>query len=176
MGTRISIVRSGTSVVLAIVMAQAAQTHGAGGYLATVGPVPLRIQTARTVRNAVLPPLPAEPGSPANTAAPVQSASANTPLDTSAFLIPGSPLESILRYLSSARIQFGTVPSQSSQPANHIEELAPAADLLIITPQMLVDYFKPVPGSTNATVVVPVTFTPPTSAAPARSRATYNSQ
>ena len=57
----------------------------------------------------------------------------------------------------------------------------PADNLLVITPQMLAEYFKPFPGATNAggvSVFLPVQvgFTPPTDKAPVASRATYKVQ
>ncbi len=52
---------------------------------------------------------------------------------------------------------------------------------MIITQQMLAEYFKPAAGSTNAPGVsvflpVPVTFKPPTDAVAPRSRATYKTE
>jgi hypothetical protein len=53
-----------------------------------------------------------------------------------------------------------------------------ANELLVVTPEMLVDYFKPNNNSTNAAnvhVLVPVNFTPPASALMPSSQANYRS-
>jgi hypothetical protein len=58
--------------------------------------------------------------------------------------------------------------------------LRPADNLLVITPQMLTEFFKPFPNGTNGGVsgYVPVQigFTPPTEKNPPSSRATYKVQ
>jgi|GEM_PF-1049759 len=58
--------------------------------------------------------------------------------------------------------------------------VGPASDLLLVTPQMLVEFFKPVPGVTNTAplrVVVPmeVEFQPPLARPPTSSQAIYRS-
>jgi len=58
--------------------------------------------------------------------------------------------------------------------------VGPASDLLLVTPQMLVEFFKPVPGVTNTAplrVLVPmdVEFQPPLARPPASSQAIYRS-
>ncbi|MBC8095395.1 MAG: hypothetical protein H7Y43_06260 [Akkermansiaceae bacterium] len=61
--------------------------------------------------------------------------------------------------------------SETAQPA--------ANELLIVSPQMLIDYFKPMAGSTNGSgvsVLMPVNFTPATPAATPSSRAIYKTQ
>jgi hypothetical protein len=50
--------------------------------------------------------------------------------------------------------------------------------LLVVTPEMLVDYFKPNNNATNAAnihVLAPVNFTPPASASMPSSQAIYRS-
>jgi hypothetical protein len=62
---------------------------------------------------------------------------------------------------------------------NLTAETRPANDLLVVTPEMLVDYFKPGGDATNQTnvrVLAPVGFTPPPSAASPSSQAIYQSQ
>jgi len=58
--------------------------------------------------------------------------------------------------------------------------VGPASDLLLVTPQMLGEFFKPVPGVTNTAplrVLVPmdVEFQPPLARPPASSQAIYRS-
>lgn len=65
---------------------------------------------------------------------------------------------------------------------NSQSQIGSANDLLVVTPEMLVDYFKP--NQTNGTVtntddvrvLAPVDFTPPTSVASPSSKAIYISQ
>jgi hypothetical protein len=61
---------------------------------------------------------------------------------------------------------------------NSTDQTRSANDLLVVTPEMLVDYFKPNDNATNATdvrVLVPVNFTPPASASIPSSQAIYRS-
>lgn len=58
--------------------------------------------------------------------------------------------------------------------------IGPASEMLLVTPQMLVDFFKPMPGATNAApvrVLVPVDigFQPPLASPAPPSRAIYRS-
>jgi hypothetical protein len=55
------------------------------------------------------------------------------------------------------------LPEDANSFRNSPAATVPASDLLVITPQMLVDYFKPGQSPTNAanvSVLVPVGFTP----------------
>ena len=62
-------------------------------------------------------------------------------------------------------------PQPSAQPRA-------ANELLIISPQMLIEYFRPQAGATNAPVsaIVPVQFMPATPAAAPESRAIYKTE
>jgi hypothetical protein len=67
-------------------------------------------------------------------------------------------------------------PEDANSLTNSPAAPAPASDLLIITPQMLVDYFKPGQSPTNAanaSVLEPVGFTPAIPSAPPASDAAF---
>ncbi|MBC8094599.1 MAG: hypothetical protein H7Y43_02190, partial [Akkermansiaceae bacterium] len=153
-----------TARLLGFVMALSgfATAHAAGvGYLVKTGPVPLRFQPAVVQKAQVLMPLP--DNSPLNSVStpPVQPASE---LNSRGFALPHSPLEPLLNP--------GNMDSMLPQPlaqSQNSETAQPAAnELLIVSPQMLIDYFKPMAGSTNGagvSVLMPVNFTPATPAA-----------
>ena len=68
--------------------------------------------------------------------------------------------------------------SQENSSTKSTEQTKSANDLLEITPEMLVDYFKPNNYATNAAnvrVLAPVNFTPPASASMPSSQAIYRS-
>jgi hypothetical protein len=140
------------------------QAKGAA-YLPLVGPPPLRFEKAtvgaRTISwtpPALTPPavvietnlLPVTSAIPVNNVGPPSPA--NGPANT---LVP-LPQENL-----------STNSAVRNRSAN---------DLLVITPEMLVDYFKPNNNATNAAnvrVLVPVSFTPPASASIPSSQAIY---
>jgi hypothetical protein len=97
-------------------------------------------------------------------------------LQSETFALPGSPLIAALNGISPETIQpRASIP----QPVISGTESPAANDLLVITPQMLVEYFKPMSGTTNgsgAAVIVPVTFTPATPTAQPSSKAIYKTQ
>ena len=151
-------------VLVALVALMDLPARGAA-YLPIVGPPPLRFAPAKAGAKNVAwtPPTPtlptsvvetnksnATPAIPANNIAPpppaVEPASIPVPL----------PVENL---------------STNSTVQTH-----PANNLLVVTPEMLVDYFKPNNKATNAAnvrVLVPVNFTPPASASTPSSQAIY---
>ena len=72
------------------------------------------------------------------------------------------------------------VGSTSPPPGSVTNPISPASEMLFVTPQMLVEFFKPLPGSTNAgpvRVIVPVDigFQPPLGQPTPSSQAIYRS-
>jgi hypothetical protein len=155
------------------------------GYLATVGPVPLRFQP-RVTKIGILPPIsegsPVSEPKPEVPNPPPVSTSEPTPENTPAQEpIPAEPMPPL----------SDTPPVQPDQTPDSllpvIENPLPdpaqpprsANDLLVITPQILIEYFKPVGSSTNAagvSVLGPVNFTPPTPTIAPSSRAVYKTE
>jgi hypothetical protein len=145
------------------------------GYLASKyttppGPVTLRFQSPRSSNPVPLPPL-IEDDSNVPTA-DISNASEANPGWTNpnaSLMTPDDSMESML-------------PPLTNSSTNSFAPAATANDLLIITPQMMVDYFRPLHGSTNGvgvSVPVPVNFLPPivpAPAAPLSSSATYKVQ
>ena len=76
------------------------------------------------------------------------------------FLMPSRLWSSRLSGMNNAD---SPLPEDANSFTNSPAAMVPASDLLVITPQMLVDYFKPGQSPTNAanvSVLVPVGFTP----------------
>jgi hypothetical protein len=157
------------AIIFALIALSAAQqTRGNSGYLKRSGPEPLRfsLATANIASFVALPASLVEKSAATNT---IETASiqANT-TNTATFTPPPSSSASSPNTLS-------VVPG-SFLP--NVPPAVPAAsDMLVVSPQMLTEYFKPGPNGTNSatTLILPVAvgFTPP-SAKP-YSRATYNS-
>ncbi len=174
--------------VLALGIVAPLDVARAGGYLSEVGPAPLRYQnqkaSARTVR---LPPLPKEDTPVSTNAPPAESAFIFTPdflFAPVAPLISSSPPPAAVPSATVVtNLSRATEPSTPATTGDEHRADSPpgqtsANDLLDITPQMFVEYFKPAPSSTNApgaSVFVPVGFTPPAPGS-APSKAGYNSQ
>ena len=155
------------AVLLALYAAQ--ETRGFTPYLKQTGPSPLRFSlVAAAPSSFVLPAELVEPKKPTNTTeiavSPMNSAQTNA--------IPTAPT---------------STPATNAQPAASSTEMPvkpaanqPASDLLVVSPQMLTEFFRPAAEGTNAvnpavvpvTTPVPVGFTPPLVKPP--SRATYN--
>jgi hypothetical protein len=139
-----------------------------GAYLPAIGPVPMRFEAAAVPAKilAWIPSVADKPAAPAVTNLPpaipavsTEIAGAIPPMGTKADS-PGSSMPENL--------------STNSPPEAHS-----AGDLLVVTPEMLVDYFKPGSDATNQTnvrVVTPVGFMPPPSVASPSSQASYRSQ
>lgn len=151
-------------------------------YLPKVGAPPLRYQALHAANPSDLPPLPSEDGKSADengvpatptVLAPFRSSAvAGAPAD------PSQPPGLWLSHLASANSLDLPRSPDSIQVTNPVATLATASDLLGVSPEMLIDYFKPALSTvapTNAaalTVVVPIQFTPATPPASA-STATY---
>ena len=167
----------------------------ASGYLPCTGPVPLRFESEKPPPKPLAlpvlimdepPPAPPDNETPAPaisedvTSAPVPeappsptSAAAESPAPDSAAALLGQ------LYGGDGSNPFAIPAAQI--PAQSVAE-APASNLLVVTPQMLVDYFKakPVAGAasntTSVAVFAPVGFTPPAPVGLPSSQATYRSQ
>lgn len=156
------------------------------GYLAKVGPVPLRFQP-RPTKIAILPPLPEDSPAPAaNPSTPTPASDSNPIPDPK----PGAPTESApvepppptapLSDLLEEKNTDSLLPRVETPAMIPDEKPHSANDLLVITPQMLIDYFKPAGGSTTNTtgvsVLGPVNFMPPAPSTPPSSRAVYKTE
>lgn len=166
MRTKISTIRQ---LAAAGLLAAVAAAPAGSAYLPVTGPTPLRFEVA-FVRPAVL----ALATAPASLP---EKPEANPPAPTGA--APTNTTEEI-RY-SAGEPQAAPVAAGETEMSD-ASVIHPSADnLLVITPQMLAEYFKPAPGGTNAAGVsaflpVSVSFTPPTDKPQARSRATYKTE
>jgi len=149
------------------------------GYLAKVGPVPLRF-LPRITKIGVLPPLPDGSSTPASNPQipnpPPQSDSATAPQSaTPPAQIPADPA-SPLSDAPADQSPDSLLPVIENPAPDPASTPHSANDLLVVTPQMLIEYFKPVGSSTNnagVSVLGPVNFTPPTPAVAPSSRAVY---
>lgn len=177
MSARISATGRTAGVWLAALMAMATAVDAGSAYLPVIGPTPLRFEAAMTRafdfssvgKAAVVPP-------PKTEAAPKWMEPAHGSTNTTTTVV--SSTESNGSILSVAVPT--PLPEEPAAPAEFVAP-HPADNLLVITPQMLAEYFKPFPGATNAAGVsvflpVQVGFTPPTDKAPVASRATYKVQ
>lgn len=133
--------------------------RGGDAYLPRIGPAPLRIATAKRISapKPVFFPVP-EPAPETKPSEPPIPVSTNSTEITKPIMEKAPPLE--------------------MNPAKTVEETNltfPADNLLNTTPNMLIDYFKPLPGVTNSgvSIVLPadVNFMPPIPKE--SSRATY---
>lgn len=154
-------------VALGLVGATALASHSIP-YLPASGPSPLRFEVAmaRTFRFPAPKPVVTKTNAPA---APVET-STEVPS-------PVAPVEPVPAQVETAEVQ----PLPIGDPVEPLNQRAsaPASDMLMVTPQMLVEYLKPTPGVTNSnvSVLVPFTFKPPLEKTPTpSSRATYKTE
>jgi hypothetical protein len=155
--------------VLLLALYAAQETRGFSAYLKQIGPSPLRFSLATAIPlSFTLPMSLVEPQKPTNATeiavSPTISAQTNAvaavPFSTSATNAQATAL--------SAELPAKPAPTPS------------ASEMLVVSPQMLTEFFKPATEGTNSAnaVIVPVTspvpvgFTPPSVKSP--SRATYN--
>ena len=142
------------------------------GYLPLVGPPPLRFEKVAEPRifswaPAVLVPV-------ASTPPPVAVETNFQPVTST---VPANNVIS-----SPAPIEPASVPPRSppeNLSTNSMVQSRPANDLLVVTPEMLVDYFKPNRDAAKVAdvhVLAPVNFTPPASVSNPSSQAIYISQ
>jgi hypothetical protein len=137
-------------------------------YLAMIGPSPLRFEAAAVPAKffSWTPPVADKPAVIAQTNSP--------PLITAVSTNTGDAIPP-------AEAKTGaSVPAMPENLSTNLPAETHSADeLLVVTPEMLVNYFKPGGSATNQTnvrVVTPVGFTPPPSAASPSSEAIYRSQ
>jgi len=146
----------------------AQENRGFSAYLKDTGPSPLRFSLASAVpASFVLPTALVEPQKPTNTTEIAVSATNSGQTNAVSAVSASAPT---------------TSPSAVSGPEfpGKPTPTPSASELLVVSPQMLTEFFRPVAGGTNSasTVVVPVMtplpvgFNPPSVKSP--SRATYN--
>lgn len=144
----------------------AQETRGMNAYLKQTGPSPLRFALISAIpASFILPETLVERQTPTNST----EIAANSATSGATNAVATEPLPPPAPVNSTA--QTATNPQNSSGPK------PAASDMLVVSPQMLTEFFKPVGNETNSQgnviVPVPVGFTPP-SVTPS-SRATYNS-
>lgn len=169
----------------------------ATGYLPSTGPVPLRFEMEKPPsKPLVWPALILDEPSPAVTTNEPPSDAASVPMpavaETNAAPVPAaaevapvtpapdSAVALLDRLYGGDGANPHAIPAPQSPPEPGSE--APASNLLVVTPQMLVEYFKAgsaVGTSSNAPstgVFAPVGFTPPAPVGLPSSQATYRTQ
>ncbi|HEX4266092.1 MAG TPA: hypothetical protein VH597_17280 [Verrucomicrobiae bacterium] len=159
------------AVATAILIACAApQARGNGVYLKQIGPSPLRFSMATAAFSFTLPAV--LMGRPAVTNSAEIGLAKTTSADTNAVTVPASPLPSDTTANTIPTIPNPILPNNAATTPS-------ASDLLVVSPQMLTEFFKPGQNGTNtpSAVVVPphVGFTPP-SVMPPSSQAIYKVQ
>lgn len=184
-------------VLYAVVWSSVSSQAGLpNGYLRCTGPVPLRFAAETAgLDGCDLPPLVMEddthasntPVSPENTASapPGKPTVTVTEANSAESVAP----DAMANQNQSIPVRFDgdplAIPQPFSTPSTpalpEIATATSASDLLVVTPQMLVDYFKPSRAATNSAntaVFVPLGFTPPAPMAvtPPSSSATYRTQ
>jgi hypothetical protein len=162
-------IRKLMAAAVALIVCAAPQSRGISAYLKVIGPSPLRFYAGTSIPAPyILPKSLIEHLAPTNVA-PVVSP-ATTSIDTNA--VAAAPPKPVV-------LPISPVVLTTTAPQNSSTSTPSASDMLVVSPQMLTEFFKPVTDGTNApgTVVVPVTmpvgFTPPSATPP--SRATYHS-
>jgi hypothetical protein len=141
-----------------------------GAYLPLVGPPPLRFEKAISHAKTIswVPPVLPPPPIVAETNPTPVSVTSSMPIENVVTLPPAAPA-----------ISVSAPPMPENLPAISTVQPRPANDLLVVSPDMLVDYFKPNNNVKNAAevhVLAPVNFTPPPSVSIPSSQAIYNSQ
>lgn len=168
MNTNSALTRLLAAAWLLAAVAAASGAKARSAYLPTTGPTPLRFEVALVK--------PAAPALAAAEPSPAEKPEEITP--AVAGPSPANPPADI-HYSAGEAVPPTDAPAESESaypsPSHPLAEHP-----LIVTPQMLAEYFKPV-GGTNAPGVsvvlpVPVSFTPPTDQPQPRSRATYKTE
>lgn len=174
MGTTSSNVRGALLSALAAFIGSTLALAGGDAYLPRIGPVAMRFQAAHPQDLSILPPLPknaskASEKHSANDAGATPPPSDQSNLVLSAVSYPVLPDSVNQSPMIPGPMYGGTNPAFMPPTAN---------DLLPISPQMMVEYFRPGKGSNSAgaSVFVPLNFTPATPAPVAPSSATYRTQ
>jgi hypothetical protein len=160
-------IRKLTVFAVAFVLSAAQSTHGHSAYLQQIGPPPLRFAIGAAMFSFNLPLELRDRVSPTNSTEIAATKPASTATNSLA-LATASPSPSTNAF---------TIPPLP-EPRDTTLPVPTASDMLVISPQMLTEYFKPGPDGTNSpnTVIVPVPvgFTPPL--ATPSSKATYKVQ
>jgi len=138
------------------------------GYLAKVGPPPLRYQTVYPWQPSTLPPLLSETNATTETSSPPAAVNSFSLLSQPAsteiparFFVPSALW--VLNGVSGTNSLSALLPASTSSMTNTTGAVSPASDLLMITPEFLTEYLTPVQVSSNApgaTVPIPLQFTP----------------
>lgn len=161
--------RKFTVVAVMLVSFAAQENRGFSAYLSQTGPSPLRFSLASAVPlSFVLPAALVEPQKPTNSTEIAVSQAISAPTNAAPAVPPPISTPNVQPSVSATETPTKPTPT----PA--------ASEMLVVSPQMLTEFFRPVAEGTNAasTVIVPVTtpvpvgFTPPSVKPP--SRATYN--
>jgi hypothetical protein len=151
--------------LLLIALASFADLPARGGaYLPLAGPPPLRFETAMRHGKIFswIPPVP-PPAAAVETNLPPEIST--IPVNKAVSPPPANESNGVSAPLPPENLSTNSAPQTRS-----------ANDLLVVTPEMLVDYFKPNNAATNSTnvrVLAPVNFTPPASASTPSSQAIY---
>ena len=184
----------GTTVIVSLTVGMAvglSSLASSPGYLSIVGPTPLRFQTDRNTPQRQLPPLEMQNSTdsdvitfPTNIANPesiTYTAASHTNAPTQYNFWPFPTWYWPTPDWSNSPSSGGSVPPPPTEPAptNTVYSPHTASDLLVVTPQMLVDYFKQTQSTTNdvePAARAPVEFTPANPAPMPGSSARLNSQ
>jgi hypothetical protein len=134
-------------------------------YLPLVGPPPLRFEKTVVVAKT-------SSWTPAVLTPSTFAVETNYPSVTSSI-----PANNVIPLPSATEpVKMPVPPPTDNLSTNSTDRTHSANDLLVVTPEMLVDYFKPNKNATNASdvrVLVPVNFTPPASVSIPSSQASY---
>ena len=146
-------------------------------YLPLTGPTQLRFE-AIAPQTFTLSPVKIPEAKPAHGEPPTAVETTSPPTNAAPEITVVAPPEMIANPLPAEPPLASIGESLAPKP---VAASPPAGDMLVITPQMLAEFFKPVPGATNAAgvsvfVPVPLGFTPPTDRNPPSSRATYKTE
>jgi len=162
--------RKFTVAAVTLMLLAAQENRGFSAYLKQIGPAPLRFSLATAVpASFTLPTALVEPQKPTNTTEIAVSPA--IPAETNA--VATVPIAVPATNAPPPILSAETPAKPTSTPA--------ASEMLVVSPQMLTEFFKPATEGTNATSnfivpvttpVVPVGFTPPL--VKPSSRATYN--
>jgi hypothetical protein len=153
--------------ILALMARTAFARHDGEGYLPVTGPSPMRIQVA----------LRAQYTFPTHKIAKADEANAPTGIVTNE--VPTLPVTATETSTNSEPTTLPVMTIGDTAPQIPVASATAAAEMLLVTPQMLAEFFKPGPGGTNGTsVFVPVqfNFAPPMQKSPASSQAIYKNQ
>jgi hypothetical protein len=182
----------GSALAVFVAMAMVADHACAQGYMPKRGPAPLRFQHRNEAAGkTVLPPLrmedspepkivPETEPTPSELAPPASAWPAIFPVSLT--VPPPPPPMPVVTNVPNVMIPAEPatpVVAGRDQPVEPSTGQSSANDLLSMTPQMFVEYFKPTPGLTNggaASVSVPVGFMPPAPVSSSPSKASLDSR